>query len=168
MLSWKGQERKVTMSDHFIVQDRLREIEFSGRELGRATTEKDDSLRWTEIVIYKTSGGKYIIERLGRSLIYHVPENPATPAKATRSPDVSSTTTPSRALSATRLLQRTRGSVARPSFPTSGRCLLRRSSTDRRIFTKHSACTTSEGRSLGSPTSRRLHCTWLRGTTPSC
>lgn len=61
------------MSDHFIVQDRLREIEFSGRELGRATTEKDDSLRWTEIVIYKTSGGKYIIERLGRSLIYHVP-----------------------------------------------------------------------------------------------
>lgn len=63
------------MSDHFVVRDRLREIEFKGRELGRASTEKDDSLRWTEIVIYKTDGGKYIIERLGRSLVYHVPES---------------------------------------------------------------------------------------------
>lgn len=62
------------MSTHFVVRDRLREIEFTGRELGRSSTEKEDSLRWTEIVIYRTAGGSYIIERLGRSLVYHVPE----------------------------------------------------------------------------------------------
>lgn len=59
------------MSTRFVVRDRLREIEFSGRELGRSSTEKDDSLRWTEIVIYRTDGGNYIIERLGKSLVYH-------------------------------------------------------------------------------------------------
>lgn len=63
------------MSEYFVVRDRLREIGFNGRELGRASTEKDDSLRWTEIIIYKTVGGKYVIERLGRSLVYHVPES---------------------------------------------------------------------------------------------
>lgn len=63
------------MSAHYVVRDRLREIEFNGTELGRSSTEKDDSLRWTEIVIYKTDGGSYIIERLGKSLVYHVPKS---------------------------------------------------------------------------------------------
>lgn len=60
------------MSETFIVLDRLREIEFSGKKLGWSSTEKDESLRWTEIHIYKTNGGNYVIERLGQSLIYHV------------------------------------------------------------------------------------------------
>lgn len=55
----------------FTVVDRMREIEFSGKMLGSSTTENDDSLRWTEINIYRTDGGNYIVERLGRSLIYH-------------------------------------------------------------------------------------------------
>jgi hypothetical protein len=49
----------------------LREIEFDGWLLGSSSTEGDDSLRWTEIHIYKTEGGSYIIERLGKSLVYH-------------------------------------------------------------------------------------------------
>lgn len=60
------------MSNEFIIRDRLREIVFRGVKLGSSSTEKDDSLRWTEIHIYRTDGGNYVIERLGRSLIYHV------------------------------------------------------------------------------------------------
>lgn len=54
------------------VYDRLVEIEFEGVRLGSASTERDDSLRWTEIHIYRTEGGNYVIQRLGRSVVYHV------------------------------------------------------------------------------------------------
>lgn len=54
------------------VWDRLVEIEFEGSRIGWASTERpDQSLRWTEIHIYRTRGGSYVIERLGRSLVYH-------------------------------------------------------------------------------------------------
>lgn len=60
------------MSDHFILTDRHQEVEFSGKRLGSASTEKDDSVRWTEIHLYLTDGGNYVIERLGQSLVYHL------------------------------------------------------------------------------------------------
>lgn len=44
---------------------------FNGRLLGHATTERRDSLRWTEIFIFKTDGGNFIVSRLGKSVVYH-------------------------------------------------------------------------------------------------
>lgn len=51
---------------------------FSGKLLGHATTERENSLRWTEIDIYRTDGGNYIVSRLGVSLVYHTNESECT------------------------------------------------------------------------------------------
>lgn len=51
---------------------------FTGKLLGHATTERENSYRWTEIDIYKTDGGNYIVSRLGKSLIYHTGDSECT------------------------------------------------------------------------------------------
>lgn len=56
------------------VNDQYQVLEFEGTLIGEATTETDQSPRWTEIRIYKTAGGNYIVERVGVSLVYHDPE----------------------------------------------------------------------------------------------
>lgn len=47
------------------------EIRFIGERLGYSSTETPTSNRWTEIEIYRTNAGKYIIHRIGVSLVYH-------------------------------------------------------------------------------------------------
>ena len=59
------------MSTQYTVWNQLKPIEFKGTLLGSSSTRKRDSYRWTEIHIYRTDGGAYIIERLGKSVIYH-------------------------------------------------------------------------------------------------
>lgn len=60
-------------SDYFEVRnDAGPTYSFTGKLLGHASTERGHSLRWTEIDIYKTAGGNYIVSRLGKSLVYHV------------------------------------------------------------------------------------------------
>lgn len=51
---------------------------FYGRLLGHASTERENSVRWTEIFIYKTDGGNYIVSRLGVSLVYHTGDSECT------------------------------------------------------------------------------------------
>lgn len=53
----------------------LTTYEFTGDKIGFASTRTRDSLRWTDIGIYKTSSGRYIVERLGRSLVYHLADS---------------------------------------------------------------------------------------------
>jgi hypothetical protein len=53
------------------VHDQFNVLEFEGMLIGEATTETKDAPRWTEIRIYKTTGGNYIVERVGVSLVYH-------------------------------------------------------------------------------------------------
>lgn len=55
----------------YSVRDQLRTLEFDGTLLARATTESPHSPRWTEIEIYKTVGGNYVVHRVGVSLVYH-------------------------------------------------------------------------------------------------
>jgi hypothetical protein len=55
----------------FRVNDQLRVLEFEGALIGEASTETTSSPRWTEIRIYKTVGGNYVVERVGVSLVYH-------------------------------------------------------------------------------------------------
>lgn len=56
----------------FHVRNQLEVIEFEGNMISGATTERSDDPRWTEINIYKTVGGSYVIQRIGRSVVYHV------------------------------------------------------------------------------------------------
>jgi hypothetical protein len=44
---------------------------FEGVRLAKTTTREGGSLRWTEITIYRTEAGKYVVEKVGRTLVYH-------------------------------------------------------------------------------------------------
>lgn len=47
-------------------------LEFDGEQISAATTEESDStLRWTEIHIFRTASGKYIIQKIGRTRVFH-------------------------------------------------------------------------------------------------
>lgn len=53
------------------VRDQDRVLEFVGEKIGHASSEGPHSLRWTEIEIYKTEAGNYVVHRIGVSLVYH-------------------------------------------------------------------------------------------------
>ena len=55
-----------------IKKSQLDVIEFEGRLISEATTEHPSNPRWTEIKIYKTLGGRYIVQRIGKSVVYHL------------------------------------------------------------------------------------------------
>lgn len=47
------------------------EIIFTGTRIAHSSTETPQQLRWIEIDIYRTKGGRYVIHRIGVSLVYH-------------------------------------------------------------------------------------------------
>lgn len=55
----------------YTILDRVRQVKFSGWLLGEASTQQQSSERWTEIKIYRTAGGTYVVQRLGLSRVYH-------------------------------------------------------------------------------------------------
>lgn len=59
----------TTDSEPWEVQDGERVITFSGILLGEATSFAEGKLRWSEVAVYRTDGGKYIVEKVGRSLV---------------------------------------------------------------------------------------------------
>lgn len=76
------------MTEHTIY-DRFDVIQFEGELIGHASTRKSDKQdRWTNIDIYKTTTGKYVIHRLGCSVRYHLPEEKCTSGKAVRGLDL--------------------------------------------------------------------------------
>lgn len=46
-------------------------IEFTGSLIGFGTTKSDQRYQWTEVIIYKTTSSKYVVQRLGQSVLYH-------------------------------------------------------------------------------------------------
>ena len=78
------------------VQDRYEQIEFSGTLLADVSTETPDSDRWTEIRIYRTIAGSYVVERVGRSVIYHEHDGPCNTGVPVRSGDLDDMFTPCR------------------------------------------------------------------------
>jgi len=51
-----------------------RVLQFEGDLIGRSSSRRPDSIRWVEFKLYKTHGeGKYILTRVGISLLYHLP-----------------------------------------------------------------------------------------------
>lgn len=61
-----------TQDEAYEILDRVRRIRFRGRMIGKASTQRDGGgPRWTDITIYRTEGGQYVIQREGISLVYH-------------------------------------------------------------------------------------------------
>jgi len=61
----------------FQARDRTRLLTFDGVKLASVSSRTgDDQDRWTEMSLYLTDGGQYILEKVGRSVITHVPGCP--------------------------------------------------------------------------------------------
>lgn len=60
----------------FIVQDGFRKIRFNGDLLARASSERPKPRRWTDLALYRTDGGTYILAKVGASRVMHVRDCP--------------------------------------------------------------------------------------------
>jgi len=53
------------------VQDAARYLEFEGVRLSEVSTETDAVPRWTDMALYRTDDGRYVLSIVGRSVVYH-------------------------------------------------------------------------------------------------
>lgn len=53
------------------VKDGNRTLYVDGELLGSSTSYRYGSTRWIEFKLYKTTGGQYVLSRVGVSIIYH-------------------------------------------------------------------------------------------------
>lgn len=60
------------MEDTYRVQDGSRVLTFDGRLLGSASSKRS-APRWSELKLYRTAAGTYVLEKIGRSTVLHVP-----------------------------------------------------------------------------------------------
>ena len=60
----------------FIVQDGFRRITFDGDLLARASSKRPGVWRWTDLALYRTTGGTYILEKIGASRVTHTRDCP--------------------------------------------------------------------------------------------
>lgn len=60
----------------FVVQDGFRRITFDGDLLAKASSERPQPRRWTDLALYRTAGGTYILEKVGSSRVTHVRDCP--------------------------------------------------------------------------------------------
>jgi hypothetical protein len=53
-------------------------LEFAGKSIGKVSTEQPGKLRWVEIAIHKVMDGtgRYVLSRVGRSVVYHRDDGP--------------------------------------------------------------------------------------------
>lgn len=64
---------KLGLEQRFEVKDGPRTITFIGWILGEADSRPVDEQpsRWTELALFKTIGGQYLLEKVGRSDVFH-------------------------------------------------------------------------------------------------
>lgn len=55
------------------VRDGSRLLTFEGQRLGHISSRRPGIARWTEMTVYKTVGGSYVLEKVGRSILTHSP-----------------------------------------------------------------------------------------------
>jgi hypothetical protein len=55
------------------VRDGHRLLTFDGHLLASVSSRDGDKDRWTEMRVYRTNGGSYILEKVGRSVRLHMP-----------------------------------------------------------------------------------------------
>lgn len=62
----------VTPVTDMQVRDGNRLLTFDGELLASISSRDDDRDRWTEMNVYRTTGGSYILEKVGRSIRLHI------------------------------------------------------------------------------------------------
>lgn len=71
------------------ISDKVRKIRFTGRMIGKGSTRREGGgPRWTEITIYRTAGGSYVIQREGVSLVYHRADSSCRGGELVRNEDI--------------------------------------------------------------------------------
>lgn len=55
------------------VRDGARSLKFDGALLAFSTSYRTGAQRWVEFSLYKTSGGQYVLARVGETTLYHAP-----------------------------------------------------------------------------------------------
>lgn len=53
-----------------------RTIRFQGQLLGEVSSRRAQAPRWTELRLYKTEAGAYVLEKVGASVVVHAPNCP--------------------------------------------------------------------------------------------
>ena len=53
------------------VRDGRRKLRFEGMLLGYSTSYRPDSERWVEFSLFRTTGGEYVLSRVGMTVLYH-------------------------------------------------------------------------------------------------
>lgn len=56
---------------NYKVKSGSRIFEFDGTLLAESSSQRSDSVRWVEFRLYVTVGGTYVLERVGRSDVFH-------------------------------------------------------------------------------------------------
>lgn len=59
--------------DQHKVRDRERVLTFAGIVLAESSSRKHGAYRWTELRLYRTVSDTYVLEKIGRSIVTHVP-----------------------------------------------------------------------------------------------
>lgn len=70
------------------VSDPVENLQFNGRMIGKASTRRGTDPRWTDITIYVTEGGQYIVQKEGVSLVYHRAEASCRGGKTVTNPQI--------------------------------------------------------------------------------
>ena len=55
------------------VQDGRRTLTFDGELLAKSSSQRPRNPRWVEFELYRTDSGKYVLSRIGQSLVFHGP-----------------------------------------------------------------------------------------------
>jgi hypothetical protein len=54
-----------------VVKDGARHLKFEGEKLSESSSRTHGRTRWIEFQLYRTTGGQYVLSRVGVSLYYH-------------------------------------------------------------------------------------------------
>lgn len=65
---------KQVTEQRFNIRDGQRPLTFMGWLLAESDSQSGDDVRWTELAMYRTTGNRYVIEKVGRSDVYHTDE----------------------------------------------------------------------------------------------
>lgn len=83
----KGTRGASNQPDEYMtirVRDVTRVVEFEGRLLAEVSTTTPVSVRWTEMALYKTRAGRYVLSIVGCSDVYHRHDSPCNSGVPTR------------------------------------------------------------------------------------
>lgn len=61
------------MTTYQVRDGQTRTIEFDGEMLAEVSSRRAHNPRWTELRLYRTDAGVYVLEKIGASVVLHVP-----------------------------------------------------------------------------------------------